>query len=592
MAAPNVQPPPDPRLVAYRRIVALVFLLIAIRLFYMQVHKYPDFLKGAVSNKIKFIPHIAPRGQIFDRAGRPLAVNEPVFSLMYFPPLEGGEDEALPPIAAALGEPVEALAERIEKEKKRNYPYQPVSIRDNLTPEQVIFFSENSTRFPGVFVEENNYRRKYPLGAAAAHVIGYTGAMSEKDPKAQTGSGYDRLEFVGKTGAEKAFEEYLHGRAGSKEIEVTKNRAFKRLINETPAKSGQNIYLTIDSQIQARIFELFKGRRGCAIVSKPFTGEIIAMVSSPSYDANLFYLPQYADYRVKLLNDKVGMPEFFRAIGGTYPPGSTFKLVTAIAALETGKASENMQWTCPGTYELGNRIFREEYVSGGHGPIVFKDAIGKSCDIVFWKIGVETGSSKLAEYARRFGFGDTLGIELAGEKKGFVPDRSWKKQIWKDDWWAGDTANMSIGQGFVLATPLQVLWSVNAIVTDGDTPRPHILKGYIHDGKMVESARQPNLRIHADKSSFRIVREGMRRAVLNGTAKQLRGTGISSAGKTGTADAPHGKEPHGWFVGYFPYENPEYSVVVLLENAGKAADSAVPLAGEIIKQVNEVSKGK
>ena len=569
----------------YRRIIVTAFIIIVLRLFWMQVLKYPDFLSRAASNKIKRVQIIAPRGQIFDRAGRALAVNEPVFSLMYFPPLEDEKDETIPDIALKLAVKEEVIRDSIEAEKKRRYPYQPIALYDNLTLDQVVYFSEHKNEFPGIFVEENNYKRKYVAGASTAHIVGFTGLISEDDPRNMIDFGYERDEFVGKTGIEKAYEAILHGRAGSREIEITKNRFFKREVRYNPPLSGTDLYLTIDLEIQNIAHNALKGKRGCVVVSNPASGEILAMVSSPSFDPNRLHGRENADYVSSLMTDKTGLPLFFRPIAGKYPPGSTFKLVTAVAGLESGKISENMQWTCRGHLDIGNRTFKEFFTPTGHGPIVFKDAIAKSCDVTFWDVGVKIGSRQIGKYARALGYGEKLGIDLPGEAAGRIPDRDYKIKNWKEEWWDGDTANMAIGQGFVSATPIEVLWSVNTILSDGVVKPPRVLKAEMIEGKVKEARPAAANDTKISPNTMRIIREGMRRAVLYGTCKQLRQAGVSAGGKTGTADVAHGQMPHGWFVGFFPYNNPEYSIVVLLENAGKSSDSAVPLAADVVKQI-------
>ena len=576
----------DSKVLFLRIVVILLFIALLARLFWMQVSKYPDFLKGAISNKIKFIPQIPPRGQIFDRAGKPLAVNEPVFSLMYFPPMKvDQEDTYIPEIARLLGRTPEDIKAKIAKEVDRRYPYQPIPIHDDLTLEQVTTFMENKTRLPGIFVEENNYRRRYPYGAATAHVVGYTGRISDDNLSAMLDFGFEKEEYIGKDGAERAFQEVLHGRPGGREIEVTDMRYFKREITYKPAKSGNDICLTIDADIQQAAYRALGNRRGTIIVSKPDTGEILALVSSPSYDPNRLHGPENADYVNGLMADKVGLPLFFRSISGKYPPGSTFKLVTAVAALETGKASENMQWTCRGTLDVGNRTFKEHYTPQGHGAVAFKNAIAESCDVTFWQLGIRVGSRQLGKYAAIMGFGSKLGIDLPGERVGRIPDRDYKMKYWREEWFDGDTANMAIGQGFLEATALQVLWSVNAILAEGAVPLPHVLKAVFREGDFKEAPVPKPREIDITPNTARIVREGMRRAAIFGTCKQLKDVGISVAGKTGTADVPHGQEPHAWFVGFFPYDHPKYSIVVLIENGGKASDSSVPVARQFIKKL-------
>ncbi len=580
----------DSKVAFIRLFVLIVFSLLLVRLFWMQVLRYPEFLKGAISNKIKYIPQIPPRGQIFDRAGNPLAVNEPVFSLMYFPPMKAdSEDLYIPEIAAILKRTQEDIRAKIAKETDRRYPYQPIPIHDNLTLEQVTIILEQKGKLPGIFVEENNYRRRYPLGEAAAHIVGYTGRIDDRSLNDMLEVGFEKEEYVGKDGVEKFYQDILHGRAGRRGIEIDDKRYYKREISLTPPKSGTDIALTIDAKLQALSYKALAGRRGAVIISNPFTGEIYSMASSPAYNPNRLHGPENAEYVNNLINDTTNYPLFLRAIAGKYPPGSTFKLVTAIAGLETGRVSENAHWNCNGSYVAGNRTFREHFTPTGHGGISFKDTIGESCDVAFWQLGVRLGSRQIGKYAKILGYGSALGIDLFGETTGRVPDRDYKIREWKQEWFDGDTANMAIGQGFVEATPLQVLWSVNAVVANGVVVKPHVLKAVFREGNFKDAQKPKAVQLDISPNTARIIREGMRRAVLYGTCKQIKDCGVSAAGKTGTADVSHGQKPHAWFVGFFPYENPKFTMVMIIENGGKASDSSVPAARMIIKQM--ISEG-
>lgn len=580
---------------AYALVLAALMALLVIQLFSLQVSGHRRYLAKSFGNKIQAIPLLAPRGEIYDRAGRPLAVNRVAYALNYFPP-EGdpAEDEALKYIARWLGTGFTALAESVARQKAVLYAYQPVTIASRMTLAQVAYVEENRHLFPGCFVETNNFVRYYPLGAAATHLVGYTALIAEDELEAKKAAGYLANEFVGKTGVEHQFESILRGGLGSRYIEVDRNRFFKRIVVERPPVQGQDLYLTIDARLQQAAYDVLGGRRGAVIIMEPKSGEVLALVSSPSFDANRFREADGADYLSHVADDD-RFPMLNRAVSNGYAPGSVVKHITMVGALETGKVSAGSTFYCPGYLDVGIRKFycwqRE-----GHGTVGMVDALGKSCDVAYYTMGLKLGEDSLRHFYEEFGLGRPTGIELPTEARGLVPSREWKRKHYAGErynevdrmWYDGDTANLAIGQGYLLATPLQVLNAMNIIVNGGEVVRPTLLKGVERAGKVEAPRRDPPAYLNIDSATIELVKRGLRRSALpGGTAEILAGLKVSVAGKTGTAET-WGGEPHSWFAGYFPASDPRVSLVVFFENGGSSHDTAVPAAKQLIARVAEI----
>jgi len=575
--------------------LALLMAVLVAQLFSLQVVQHRRFLAKSLGNMIQAIPMLPPRGQILDRAGRPLAVNRLNYTLRYFPPPGDPEtDGTLRQLAQWLRVSPEGLADSVRKQRKLLYSFQPVTLATALTLEQVAYIEENRQQFPGCLVDSSNAARHYPLGAAAAHLVGYTALMSEEEFRARKLLGYLANEFVGKEGVEKYYEGLLHGALGERDIEVDRDRCFKRVVLERPPTKGRDIYLTIDSRLQVLAFQALEGRRGAVIVMCPRTGEVLALASSPSYDPNRFRAEDGSEYLSRVVNDQ-RFPMLNRAVGNGYPPGSVVKPAVMMGALEMGAASANSTFYCAGKLEVGNRSFNC-WQRAGHGTVGVVDAIGKSCDVAFYHLGLRMGAANLRHFLYEFGFGEVAGIDLPQEAEGLVPSPEWKRRHYSGEryrevdrrWYDGDTANLAIGQGYLLATPLQVLMMVNTIAADGITARPTLLKGLDEAGRIEPPHRDPPLRHGFRDGHLRLVQRGMRRAaLLGGTAETLAGLRVSVAGKTGTAEVWRG-EPHSWFAGYFPANDPQVSLVVFVENGGSSATTAVPAAKQLIAGIARV----
>ncbi len=580
---------------AYALFLAFLLALLVSHVFSLQVVRHGTYLAKSLGNKIQAIPLLPPRGQIYDRSGKPLAVNRPSYILKYFPPAgDAKNDETLAFIAQWLATNPTKLAESVNKQRNILYAFQPVTVADDLSLERVAYIEENRKQFPGCYVDAANSVRYYPLGPAAAHLIGYTAQMAEKEFAARKAAGYLANEPLGKEGIERQYESDLRGALGERDIEVDRYRYFKRVVVEKPPTKGRDIYLTIDNRIQSAAYSALGGRRGAAIVMDPNTGEVLALASSPSYDANLFRAKKGGDYFARVISDN-RFPMLNRSVGNTYAPGSTIKQAIVLGALESGAIGRNATYYCPGYLEIGNRKFYC-WQRTGHGTLGLLDAIGKSCDVALYHIGIKLSVSGLRRIYREFGFGEPTGIDLPNEASGTVPTKEWKRRHYSGKnynevdriWYDGDTANMSIGQGFMLATPLQVLIMANTIACGGKTARPVLVKGMESAGEVDAPVRQaPQVHNFTDEN-MQVARDGMRRgALLGGTAETMRSLPVSVACKTGTAEVWKG-EPHSWFVGYFPAKTPQVSVVVFLENGGSSATGAVPAAKQLIAQIANI----
>lgn len=610
----------------YIAAVFAIFFALSARLFYMQVITGAQHRLASLNNIIQSVDTPAPRGDIYDRAGRPLAKNINIFQLLYIPPVDidkyfPGADggQAAPPsgqtwdylrhdgatstslseierLATYLGVTYVELMQRIESERKRVYGYQPVTLVTELTRDQVVYLGEHAEEFSGVLIEQYAFKREYPLAGNAAHLVGYTARISDKDIEAFQGLSYSPREYVGKEGIERQFEQLLHGRPGSRDIEVDRNRVFRKIVRQKKPTKGTDLYLTIDANIQSKAQQIlqqgFGGRPGAMIVSSlepGHEGEILALASSPTYDPKLLRKPEYY---AGLLSSSY-KPLLNRAYRNAYPPGSTFKLVTATAALQEKTATPGQGYYCPGFLMIGNRRFKchHEY---GHQGVSFLEAIALSCDVAFYHIGLRLPDppTTLKRYAGYFGLGADVGLDLPNEVDGNVPDAEWKrahflrlgytaKVDW--DWYDGDTANYSIGQGFLTATPLQVLWMSNLVATGGIWYPPRLLYAKTVEGrKLPVPAPHPGRR-PLSEDALRSVKQGMRMAVTQGTCKLINIAGMSVCAKTGTAQTGiRGQDDHAWVVGFYPMNDPRYAFVLFRENGGLSATAVVPEARQLL----------
>ena len=498
------------------------------------------------------------------------------------------------------------LVSTLKSGMRRVNRYQPVRIVNELDRNQVIFIAENNHEFQGFFVEEFAYARKYPLGMASPHLLGYLGFFSEdNDPDWIRRLGYSDNEYVGKDGVERQYERLLHGIPGRRDIEVDNRMAFQRIVQDVAPAKGTDVYLSINKNLQMECYKALEGRPGSMIVSalsEGHEGEILAYVSSPGYDPARF---KEQGYYQSLLDDP-RKPLINRASGLAYPPGSTFKLVTASAALQAppppgrkGKAyTAGSSFTCPGYMEIGKDAKGDPYRkkchhTSGHGPVSLLEGIAKSCDVVFYEIAtsMQDDGNTLHDYAERFGYGARTGLDLPEDIKGTVPNGDWKDKAYAwahavdRAWYQGDDANFAIGQGFMNSTALQVLQSATIVATRGLLYEPHVLIATRRDLRISpEPSKRPDKRA-LQGDVLDIVDRGMRLAVTDGTCSDFnRGKtkSLNICAKTGTAEAGIGKADHSWVVGYYPQDSPRYAFVVFFQNGGMSTSAAVPAAIDVL----------
>lgn len=513
---------------------------------------------------IKLLRIPPPRGLITDRKGRILATNRKAFRVLLLE--RKASNSSLLKLSQILGMSMEELGEVIRKDTMLDI----VELKKEIPFGTLLKLEEEKPFLPYVIVQEIN-RRYYPNGDVGAHLIGYVGEISKKE--LERWEGYEMGDLVGKMGVEKAREEELKGVKGGQRIEVDVRGQIRRLLDRLEPKAGREVRLTIDIEIQRAADEALKGKRGAVVVMNPQTGEVLALASSPSFDPNLFITPDKASRRQvnALLTDRK-FPLLNRAISGTYPPGSIFKLITAVAALESGKANKGTRFYCPGGLQVGRRFFR---CWRRHDSVDFLSAIEQSCDTYFYHLGLLVGPDELAKWARKFGLGERTGIALPGEAKGFIADVEWKKRKRGEEWYAGDTANMAVGQGFTHITPLQACGMVSVFANGGYLVKPRIFA----------DEKEEKVYLGISPSTLELVKQGMERVVTGsrGTAKLAYIPGVTMAGKTGSAQDPPRKRTHAWFVCFAPVENPRVAVSVVVEEGGMGGSVAAPIAKKVVE---------
>ncbi|MFH1085094.1 MAG: penicillin-binding protein 2 [Chloroflexota bacterium] len=641
------------RLLLMRAVVLIGALALALRLWDLQVTSWAKYHQSADRNRFRLVPIDAPRGIIYDRYGRILTRNVPSFSVGIVPaglPADAAERRAvLQRVAELTGLTVDAAVApggvasgasdvpypaagavrpsiaTILKERTIS-PYAPVRIASNVDRQAAFIIEEEHPQLPGVVVGVDPLRH-YTDGPLTAHLLGYVGSIPSEQIAAYLEKGFYPNDKVGLTGIERTQEEHLRGAKGQKHIEVDALEREVSVIASQPAQPGRDVLLTIDVELQRAVEgALREGMRqaksavGVSIVMDPRTGEVLAMVSLPSYDNNLFSGGiSYEDYAA--LSSDRRRPLVNHAISGQYPPGSTFKLVPAAAVLQERVVTPETQLACHGTLLLPNRYAPDDLSKAqafycwreqGHGYLNILGAIRQSCDIYFYQVTGGFGDlqglgiERLAEYARRFGYGEVTGIELSGEARGLLPSDRWKRQNYGESWYTGDTYNAAIGQGYVLATPLQVLNATAAVANGGTVYRPQLVY-QVKDaqGRLVHAlAPDPLGDLGVDAGNLALVRQGMREAVTMGTAWNVRLPGLTVAGKTGTAEYPGVDESgnlmldakghlptHAWFTAFAPYEQPEVALVVFLEGGGEGSQTAAPVAAEILRYYFAVPSG-
>lgn len=579
--------------------VLLVFSLIA-RLIYLQVIGYEHYATLSNDNRVNITPIPPTRGLIYDRNGILLAQNVPSFSLELVPEQVPDLDETLLKLAELMTIGEEDL-QRFRKLVEQQPGFEAIPLRFRLSDEEVSRFAVNRHRFPGVDIAARLVRN-YPLGARAVHAVGYVGRINETELRNVDPSEYRGTSHIGKIGIEKSYEEILHGTVGVQHVEVNAGGRMLRVLRETLPMPGKNLILTIDARLQAAAEDFLDGRRGSIVAIDPPTGDVLALVSMPTYDPNPFVVgiePKlYADLQTSL-----DLPLFNRAIQGEYPPGSTIKPFVALAGLEYGKITPDTRTFCSGAYSLGNSDHKyRDWKKGGHGNTNLTMAISESCDVYFYDLAHELGIDAYYTFLSQFGFGRATRIDLEGERSARLPSREWKRREKKEIWYPGETLIAGIGQGYNLATPLQLAVATATLANRGVRVRPRTVRAFqdprdsVQTPLPVESLATVKLN---QPENWDIVVAGMI-DVVHGKKGTARIAGKDAqyimAGKTGTAQMINIKQDeryveseiderlrdHALFIAFAPVDKPRIAVAIIVENGGSGAGIAAPIARKVI----------
>ncbi|MBS3945811.1 MAG: penicillin-binding protein 2 [Melioribacter sp.] len=567
-----------------RRIIFLAIILfvsvIAFRLFNMQILEQPAYSTKADENSVKPIYQTAPRGVFFDRNYKVLVGNKPSFTLRITP--AEYDNKLTPFLEAILGVP-EGYINRILKQNEQMSKYIPRKVAKDVNFKVIAWYEENSSKLPGVdYVIET--QRDYSFGIMGSHMFGYSKEISSGLLQ-QRRNEYSMGDEIGSSGIEKTYEDILRGQKGIQYVLVDSHQKtigkYKNGEVDKTAIKGYDLVLSIDKDAQKVAEEAFKDKRGALVAIEPSTGEVLAFVSAPEFNLQDFATVTSNEIWNKLNSDK-DKPMFNRATMSIYSPGSTFKMLSAIAALEEGIIDTNYRVSCGGGFQFGDRFFKCLHV---HGSVNVTTAIEKSCNTFFYQLVLKIGLDKWAEYSNRFGFGKKSNIDIPEESPGILPTRKYyDKAFGVDRWPKGILVSLGIGQGELSVTPLQLAQYAALFANYGKSAKPHFLKGYIETstGKFVE-VNPKTFDIYISSKSFDVVRYAMFKVVNGaGTAGNIRLPDIQIAGKTGTAQNPHGDD-HAVFIGFAPYENPKIAIAVIVENVGFGSVHAAPIARDVIK---------
>jgi penicillin-binding protein 2 len=578
-------------------VVTIVLTILALRLWYMQLIKGDEFRQRSENNSLRLRKIKPLRGLIMDRNRKTLVENRSSFDIIFIPDKTRDIKKTVENLKRLYAMNSLELPANLSI-PDRLKPFVPVVIEKNTTMAKVAVVEINSLELPGIATEINPVRH-YIHGEATAQAIGFTGEVSRRDIEQDTGRSLSSGDNTGKFGIEKSLDSTLRGKNGAEQVEVNVSGKIVRSLGRIPPTSGNNIVLTIDLELQKAAWQAVGNRRGAVVALDPRNGEVLVLVSSPSFDPNLFSGQLSLEEWEKLSKDPQH-PMENRAVSGQYPPGSTYKPIVAAAALETGTITLDDTIYCNGSFEFGDRIFHD-WKKEGHGPISLHRAMVESCDVYFYNLGRMLGVDVIARYAQGFGLGTATGIELPHEKSGLVPTKAWKKERFKAPWHAGETIPISIGQGYNLVTPLQLANAYAALANGGALYRPHLVKQVESpEGKIVASfSPEKTGELPVNRQNIDLINKALWGVVNEpgGTGAILKRPQQDVCGKTGTAqvvslqrDASGRKidvstaetKDHALFVCFAPYANPEIVIAVVLENAGHGGSAAAPVAKKIL----------
>ncbi len=569
------------RILILQRLIALGLSLIWGGLFITQILQGPQYRRQAQINRMRLVHLPAPRGALLDRNGVPLVEDRIGFELDVFPQELKSPAEMWARLQPVVGIPPQAL----ERTYRKGYqaPFSLVPLVRDLDPKTAFLIEERRSEFPGAVVRPIP-KRRYLLGPALGPVTGYLGLINSEELTKLKPYGYTFRDWVGKEGLEQTYDRVLRGRDGGLQVEVDARGRMVRQLGFLKPERGRRITLTIDGRLQRFSHHLLEGARGAIVVMDPSLGEILSLVSQPSFDPNVF-VDSTQGHEVRRLLRRPDRPMFNRATRGMVPPGSTFKVAVAYWGLKLGSIQAGTSFHCPGFFELGRGLFRcwrEE----GHGDQDVTAALEHSCNVFFYNTGRRLGVERIIQAAHLFGLGVPTGIDLPREAKGLVPDPAWMKATHGQPWTEGDTASLGIGQGPLLTTPMQMLGLITAVAMEGQVPKPHLIRAMEGEPPVKIPGR---LKIPLDPFALAHVKVGLERVVNSptGTGRLAEIPDVRVAGKTGTAQVPRGLS-HAWFYGYAPADRPRVSFVIFLEHGGKGGEQAAWVARDLLAYLKEL----
>ena len=579
--------------------VVVMFAILLARFVYLQVMQHAHYHTLAEANRISIVPATPGRGVITDRNGVELAYNYTAHTLEITPSKAGNVDNAI----NSLGEIVEISPRdrrRFRQLLEESKSFESLPIRSRLSDEEIARFAAHRYRFPGVEIKARLFRQ-YPQGELFSHVIGYIGRINQKELDKLDESGeianYRGTDYIGKMGLEQSYERALHGTTGVEQVEIDSAGRAVRLLSRTPPTSGSNLVLKMDAGLQALAFKAFGNRRGALVAMDPQTGGVLAFVSKPGFNPNLFVDGIDPQSWAELRNSP-DRPMLNRALNGSYPPGSTFKPFMALAALTYGKRTPQSGISDPGYYWLGNHQFRDDVV-GGHGWVDMYKSIVVSCDTYYYMLANDLGIDNIARFMSQIGFGSRSGIDLTGESTGTLPSREWKKKRFNKEWFLGETVSVAIGQGYNAYTPLQLASAVSTLANDGVMFKPHVVDYIENVATKVRTPvePQPLRKLDWNPDHIATIKRAMVGVNKEGTsAAVFAGAPYTSGGKTGTSQVIAIKQgekyiesrvqerfrDHALFIAYAPADKPRIAVALIVENAGFGAKSAAPIARQVL----------
>ena len=592
------------RMVVVTGAILVLFVLLSVRLFYLQVVRYDELNAQAENNRTAIVPIVPNRGVIMDRNGIVLATNYSAYTL----------EITASKVVVPLEDVIEQLSSvidiqardkrRFKKQLGESKSFESVPIRNRLTDEEVARFAAQRYRFPGVEIRARLFRN-YPYNQLASHVIGYIGRINQaekgKIEESEEAGNYRGTDYIGKLGVEQSYETQLHGTTGVQEMETSAGGRAVRRLNSSQAVPGNSVVLSIDIKLQKLVEDLYGNRRGALVALDPKTGEVLAFVSKPTFDPNLF-VDGIDSENWAALNESIDKPLLNRALRGTYPPGSTYKPFMALAALQTGKRAEKTIISDPGFFMFGNHRFRDDK-EGGHGSVDMYKSIVESCDTYYYTLARDMGVDLMHDQMKPLGFGQITGIDILGESRGVLPSTEWKRTTYKKPeqqrWYSGETISLGIGQGYNNFTMLQIAHAMGTVANNGLKMRPHLVREVLDVETKASTpvAKEPVGQLPLTPENLEVIKKAMVGVNIEGTsATSFVGAQYVSAGKTGTAQVYSVRQnekynahnidermrDHALFVAFAPLDDPKVALAMVVENAGFGAQNAAPIARRVI----------